>query len=32
MFIKWAEANPEKLHESRRTGVTIAFVEAFPCN
>ena len=32
VFIKWAEANPEKLHESRRLGVIIAFAEAFPCN
>ncbi len=32
VFIKWAEAHPELLHESRRMGVIEAFVEAFPCN
>jgi hypothetical protein len=31
VFIKWAEANPELLHESRRSGVVSAFMEAFPC-
>ncbi len=32
VFIKWAEANPESLHKHRRSGVVIAFAEAFPCN
>ena len=32
VFIKWAEAHPELLHESRRSGVIGAFVAAFPCN
>ena len=31
VFIKWAEVHPELLHETRRTGVVSAFVEAFPC-
>jgi hypothetical protein len=31
VFIKWAEAHPELLHESRRSGVIGAFVAAFPC-
>jgi len=31
IFIKWANQNPDKLHESRRSGVVSAFAEAFPC-
>ncbi len=32
VFLKWAEANPEELHKNRRSGVVIAFANAFPCN
>ena len=31
VFIKWAEAHPELLHETRRIAVVSAFMEAFPC-
>ncbi len=31
VFIKWAEAHPELLHETRRSAVVGAFMEAFPC-
>ncbi len=31
VFIKWAEAHPELLHETRRLGVVEALREAFPC-
>lgn len=31
IFIKWAQDNPNLLHESKRTGVTAAFQQAFPC-
>lgn len=31
IFLKWAERNPEQLHESARVSVILAFAEAFPC-
>ena len=32
IVIKWLENNPEKLHESARMAVLIAYAQAFPCN
>lgn len=31
IFLKWAEKNPEQLHQTARISVILAFVEAFPC-
>jgi len=31
IFINWAEKHPKRWQESRWTGVTIAFHEAWPC-
>lgn len=31
IFMKWAENNPEQLHQHQLVSVTLALTEAFPC-
>jgi hypothetical protein len=31
VYMKWADANPERLHESMYLGVLESLVQAFPC-
>ena len=32
IYVKWADAHPEQLHQHRRIGVTHSLLSAFPCD